>query len=310
MSTPVSLPAANESMRCSDFARAHRIDPGGTGLSPDAIVLVEVPEPWPKPVAKHDELVELVRAAAEHPEQVRLLAAVPHEPERRRVIALRPVSGGMTRAEADLDLADPTEALRSVLDAENPRPVLVDGIERRTILVCTQGSHDVCCGSDGVWLADELESGHWDVEVFRVSHTGGHRFAPTAMTLPDGRMWAYLTPDSVSEILDRTGDTSELADTSRGWWGVPKGPAQIAERELFAEIGWALDRYERTVTVVEDDGRYRVRVEVERTDSPVREVVVQAGREVPAIACDKPGGDPIKPRREWNVVSVEAITTR
>ena len=311
MSTAVSLPGAHERMRCSDFARANRIDPGGTGLAPDVVVLVEVPEPWPKPVAKHDELVDLVRAAAAHPEQIRLLAAIPHDADRRRVIALRPAPGGMTRAEAEIDPDDPVETLLAVLGAESPRTLLVDdGAEHRTILVCTQGSHDVCCGSDGVWLADELESGHWDVEVFRVSHTGGHRFAPTAMTLPDGRMWAYLTPDSVSEILDRTGDTSELATTSRGWWGAPTGPAQIAERELFTELGWALDRHQRSITVTEEaEGRYRVRVEVAESHFPPRDVVVAVGRSVPSIACDKPGGAPAKPRYEWTVASVEAIST-
>ena len=310
MTLPVTLPADDEAVHCADFARAHSIDPGGTALAPDVIVLVEVPEPWPKPVAKHDELVDLVRTAAEHPEQVRLLAAVPHDTDLRRLIAFRPVAGGMTRVDLELDLADPTATLHAALGPDDARVVLVDEpTERRTILVCTQGSHDVCCGTEGAWLADELEAGHDDVEVFRVSHTGGHRFAPTAMTLPDGRMWAYLTPDSVESIMSRKGDTSELADTSRGWWGVPTGPAQIAERELFAELGWALDRFERTVTVVDDpDGRYRVRVEVDESGVAPREVVIEVGRAVPAIACDKPGGVPAKPRHEWRVVSISAAS--
>lgn len=309
MSTPVSLPGGDESVRCADFARVHAVDPGGTALAPDVVVLVEVPEPWPKPVAKHDLLVDLVHAASHRPEQVRLLAAVPHDPDRRRVIAFRPVPGGMTRAEAELG-SDPVEALLAALTADSARTVLIDEpTERRTILVCTQGSHDVCCGSEGLWLADELEAGHDDVEVYRVSHTGGHRFAPTAMTLPDGRMWAYLTPDSVESIMTRQGDTSELADTSRGWWGVPTGPAQIAERELFAELGWALDRFERTVTVVDEpDGRCRVRVEVDESGVAAREILIEVGRAVPAVACDKPGGVPAKPRHEWRVVSISAAS--
>ena len=78
------------------------------------------------------------------------------------------------------------------------------------VLICTQGSHDICCGSEGTKLADELEQRAPGLNVFRVSHTGGHRFAPTAMTLPDGRMWAYLDADTTLSILELTGQPVEF----------------------------------------------------------------------------------------------------
>lgn len=293
----ISLPLADESVRCVDFAVAHGVDPGGTALAPDVVVLVEAEEPWPKPAGKHEAMVELVRACQEWPENVRLLAAVPHGDDPHRVIAFRPAVGGATRSQRPM-CADPVGALREVLGDADPEQVAVDdGVT--SLLVCTQGSHDVCCGTDGAVFADWAEE-HLDVEVFRVSHTGGHRFAPTAMTIPDGRMWAYLDPSSATEIVDTRSDAGSVASRCRGWWGTPTGPAQIAERAVFSILGFALDRYARSVVVEETSGSTIVRV-VAGADT--YEVAVAAGREVPTIMCSAPGGQPVKPGCEWVVTA-------
>ena len=293
----VSLPLEAESLRCSDFARVNAVDPGGTALAPDIVVLVEVAEPWPKPAGKHPDLVELVRRAADHHEQVRLLATVPHDPDRRRILGFRRTVGGMLRTEVPVG-SQPVDDLGRVLRGDDG--ITVSGPSTtRTVLVCTQGSHDVCCGSDGVELADRLAS-HPDVELFRVSHTGGHRFSPTAMTLPDGRMWAYLTEQRVRAILDRSLAPDVAADVCRGWWGAAAGPAQIAERVLFSHMGWALDDTERAVDVEAlDDGTHRATVV---TDVGSWSVMIAAGRSIPSIACEKPGGQPVKDAQEWTVV--------
>lgn len=300
----ISLPLAAESMRCMDFALANQLDPGGTALAPDVVVLIEVDEPWPKPVGKHEVLVDLVHASQEWPEQIRLLAAVPQGDDPRRIIAFRPTATGMTRTEKML-CADPVGALRAALNGESG-----DGVEElatsngvTTMLVCTQGSHDICCGEDGAAFAQWAEANAdqlGGVEIFRVSHTGGHRFAPTAMTLPDGRMWAYLDAESASQIVDSRGDAAAVVGQCRGWWGAPTGPAQIGERAVFAQLGFAVDELERSVEVRDMDGRYAVAVTV---GADVFEVGVQVGREVPTIACGAPGGLPAKPGREWTVTS-------
>jgi len=279
-----------------DFAKANEVDPGGTALAPDVVVLAEVDEPWPKPVGKHPALMELVREAQAWPENIRLLAAVPSSDAPRRVIAFRRAPGGATRSERPM-CVDPVTAFTEVLS--DPEPELVDAATGVTsLLVCTQGSHDVCCGTDGVALAEWVEE-HLDVEVFRVSHTGGHRFAPTAMTLPDGRMWAYLNESSVIEVVQTRSDAASVVGQCRGWWGASTGPTQVAERAVFAVKGFRLDSMDRSITVDEETPE-RVVVAVDGEDY---EVVVEAGREVPTIACEEPGGVPVKPGREWRVVS-------
>jgi len=293
----ISLPVESEAIRCVDFAASIQLDPGGTALAPDVVVLVEVDEPWPKPVGKHEALVDLVRAAQERPEQIRLLAAVPMTDAPRRIIAFRPTVGGALRSEEQLCI-DPVGALQRVLDDAEPTPILVaEGVS--TMLVCTQGSHDVCCGEDGLAFATWAEE-HSGLEVFRVSHTGGHRFAPTAMTLPDGRMWAYLDERSFKELAVERLDAAKVAAQCRGWGGAPTGPAQVAERAVFAEVGFDLDDIERTIEVIEDGGRHAV---VVTADDDVYDVHIEVGREVPTITCSAPGGLPAKPGREWSVVS-------
>ena len=161
------LPLESESFRCVDFALANSIDPAGTALAPDLVVLIEVPEPWPKPVAKHEALQNLVRVVQEHPEQARLLAAIPTDATMPRAIAFRPTPTGMERAEAHLG-QDPVVALQAVLTNTDARSVSTE-TGPRTMLVCTQGSHDQCCGTDGAAFADWAESNRPDVEVFRVA---------------------------------------------------------------------------------------------------------------------------------------------
>ena len=74
-------------------------------------------------------------------------------------------------------------------DVAEPAPeFLVERHEpaRPTLLLCAQGTHDVCCGGDGTRLALAVEEAvegsalPGDVRVVRVSHTGGHRFARRA----------------------------------------------------------------------------------------------------------------------------------
>ncbi len=295
MPTSIPLPLASESIRCVDFAMSNNVDPGGTALHPEILVVVELPEPWPKPVGRHELLVDLVAAVFDRPENIRLLAAVPHGPA-PRVISFRPSVTGMMRSEQPLG-DDSLAALEAVLDVPGTDVDTATG--DRTILVCTQGSHDMCCGVDGERLATELEKTRPDLELFRVSHTGGHRFAPTAMTLPDGRMWAYLTTELADGIIDRT--ATDTAPQCRGWWGAPTGRAQMAERAVFEQLGFVADQLERTVTVgvgedpnlvdvVAGDRRWLVRVE--------------PGRDVPTISCEMPGGEPVKPGREWDVISI------
>ncbi|MBW3086127.1 hypothetical protein KEM60_02338 [Austwickia sp. TVS 96-490-7B] len=53
------------------------------------------------------------------------------------------------------------------------------------LLVCTNGKRDVCCAVRGRAVA-AYAAGQRPSAVWECSHTGGHRFAPTGVSLPSG----------------------------------------------------------------------------------------------------------------------------
>lgn len=345
------LPAADEVLRCAEHARRIDVDPGGTALRADRIVLVAAPLPWPKPALDHPAVRPVADVLAGTGVPTRVLAFVPDSPAGAAAGGAGGPAGasdganlviyereGASAVERRYRTDGPEEAaalVRSLAEGDEaglPRPVAEHRPARPAVLVCTQGSHDVCCGSEGTRLAGEFQAltdataaaagGAGQVpQLYRVSHTGGHRFAPTAMTLPDGRMWAGLTVARVESILARTGTLAELAPTCRGWWGVEGGPAQVAERAVLAERGWSLDERDRRVDVAErPDGSILATVSILEPASILEpgsvvaaagsaeaerwEVELVQGRTVPTIACRQPGGLPAKPAREYDVIGV------
>lgn len=308
------LPGADESVRCADHSRRLAIDPGGTAIRADRVVLVEVPLPWPKPVADHPVLAPIAPILERSVVPTRTLAYVGDRggagpestvlsfdrvPGRAGVIERRfPVASPQRLVEVATGLAtDDTDAIDRAATARFE-------LETPVALICTHGSHDVCCGSEGARFASEAEA-IGGLQVYRVSHTGGHRFAPTAMTLPDGRMWADLDTELLRHVLSRTGNPADYAERCRGWWGADPGPGQVAERAVFATQGWEVDGRDRTVEVCEAlDGAIRCIVTI---DAQRWEVVVAVARTVPTIACRQPGGLPVKEAREYEVVAMTEI---
>lgn len=301
------LPAADETMRCADHARGLAIDPAGTAIRADLLIAAEVPLPWPKPVFAHDALAGVREAMQSSAVPARVLAAVPRDPAGGLdVVAYRRRPWGAERQVWRTDGGGVADVAVALLEGRTPTKADdVTGTAHHVaeVWICTQGSHDLCCGSDGTRFAGDVD-GQWDdVVVRRVSHTGGHRFAPTALTLPDGRMWAYLDPDGLRDILTRGGDAAAVAERCRGWWGADTGPAQVAERALLVHEGWTWEQAPRTTEIVsEADGV--VTVEVTAGEGGLRTWVAQvrAGREVPTIACRALGGQPSKPGVEWELL--------
>lgn len=111
----------------------------------------------------------------------------------------------------------------------------------RDILVCTHGSVDVVCAKFGYPTFRHLQETYQsdDVRIWRVTHFGGHVFAPTVMDMPTGHYWAYVEAEQATQIIERTGDVAKLFGHYRGWAGFPQGGAmQAAERAMWQEEGW------------------------------------------------------------------------
>jgi hypothetical protein len=67
-------------------------------------------------------------------------------------------------------------------------------------LVCTNGKRDRCCARVGVTLYQALADRAGD-SVWQCTHLGGHRFAPTLVTIPDGSFYGRLAPADVNAFI-------------------------------------------------------------------------------------------------------------
>jgi hypothetical protein len=74
------------------------------------------------------------------------------------------------------------------------------------LLICTNGKRDRCCaifGRELISESKELLSPELFGQILECSHLGGHRFAPTAIWLPESLVLGRLTPHAVVGLLER-----------------------------------------------------------------------------------------------------------
>ncbi|HJR24543.1 MAG TPA: hypothetical protein VJ804_03665, partial [Acidimicrobiales bacterium] len=147
-----------------------------------------------------------------------------------------------------------------------------------------------------------------EVRVWRCSHTGGHRFAPTAITLPIGRAWAWADVDLLTRVLERTAHVPDLVPHDRGAVALPMW-AQPVERELFLQQGWDWLEAEIVDVVVDVDHSGRtahVELQWRMADgaawSAVADVVTT--RVVPVLVCGEPPEAATKSSLELEVTNL------
>lgn len=272
-----------EDYRCSVWTRQQGPDPVGSAPRFDHLILVEVPLPWPPDVADAPMVAAAAAAAAAAADgPTRVMAVVPDE--RRQVGDVlitsyrRHAGAGYVGTDILARTTDCNELLRALLEGER-----VEGDSSPAeVLLCGHGARDRCCGSQGTRLFVKVARSWPDVRIRRCSHTGGHRFAPTGMTLPDGHLWAYLDEGLLHSILTRTARPAHLKLHYRGS-PILEAPWQILERALFERFGWDVFAWMSPRTD-EGDGRQQLLFDgPERVVSVSGEVFVS--RRLPVLAC-------------------------
>lgn len=304
--TVTSAPA----LRCSAWTRSQSVDPVGSAGWYRGFVLVEVPLPWPRDISEVPALRPLTTAL--DGQGLRVQALVPTDTDRPgRLVVHAPGDpdrtagwfSGYRRTQADVG-PDPAATVGELLRADPPSG---GGDPVQDLLVCTHGRRDVCCGSQGTELVSDLSSSGrlpTGVGLRRTSHTGGHRFAPTFLLLPQGTMWAYADLEFVEQVLHRSVPFNEVAPRYRGCAGIGPAPVQALERAVLAEVGWdLLDRRRRGYATGEDGGT-RFRLEA---DGGCWEATVRAGRRVPVPECMRPLSEARKTATEWGVSDLRAV---
>ena len=96
--------------------------------------------------------------------------------------------------------------------------------------VCTHGARDACCALVGRSVYEELLASVPQDErasVWEVSHVGGHRFAPTMLTLPSGSVHGRLDAAAAIEMRTEAAHGRVLLEGFRGRSAYP-APLQVA----------------------------------------------------------------------------------
>lgn len=337
-------------LRCAPLHEAMAVDPIGSAGAYDAFLCVEVPLPWDREVtlaAPFRSILAAHRSATGPDGRVWRPQAIvaPHRvgepaapaPARVRVTAYEQPAETRTGHER-LSCAESFVRREWLVAPERvvELGVALIGVDESAlasfaaevvdvdasvldVLVCTHGRRDVCCGQYGTELHAELAASHaaqdhtgpGGVRVRRTSHTGGHRFAPTALTFPDGYAWAHLDHASAAQLVAHDGEPSALADHCRGVSSLLGGPAQAADRAALGAVGWQWTQARRTVTVLAfDRPTMATAVRVDGTLGARRwsfEVEVALDRHVPQTTCGAIDGPEYKVEPVWRVTALREL---
>lgn len=297
-------------VRCSAFARDAAVDPIGTAGSFVGLLLVEWPLPWPRDVSEIAALAGAAAACAAN--GWRMQGIVPDRGDLvLRAAAYHRPLGPFRRFVGVETTALPAEvaaAAQDLVDGEGTQAAAVSGTE---VLVCSHGSRDRCCGSMGTALATRWRGADTaGVRMRRTSHLGGHRFAPTALVLPEGTAWAYLDDDVLDDIVAHRLDPAAAARHYRGCVGLDRSEAQVAERAAFVAHGWTWFGAERWASVTEiAAGRRAVTLGYRLADGTegAYEAEVEIARTLPVPECGSAPDVWRKTEHEWRLVSFTPI---
>lgn len=311
---------------CSEWARSQGLDPAGTAGHYRGFVLVEQRLPWPADASLVTELAEVSKVAAEAGFRLQLIAPVKgaglaDEGEsapagrangQRKVVCYRPSREGWSGELVRSELTAPTPGLAAAvadLISDGVRPAPAPGGTVVDVLVCAHGRRDACCGSRGTRFANELVEQTLNakdrvVRLWRTSHTGGHRFSPTAVVLPAATLWAYADRELLQAAVGAgTGPAGRAADHYRGCATLGPPAAQALERAVFAEVGWRLLAEERR-TMGTGGGRLRL----ETQNCGTWEGTVKEGRRVPQPECRTDPAAAKKYGVEWAVADLHRLS--
>lgn len=238
-------------LRCSDGSEAVREQLAGTAPCALAWVALEQSGPWgaraftqshldpavggaiEDRAAEHDVRPALIRGPGRHADDPTTSA------ERPRTVLVASTRPGVTwllegsvRNPADLLQLDWAALRRGDVDAVRRSLPALEPSSRAHLLVCTNAKRDVCCAVKGRPVALGAAAAH-PGQVWEVTHTSGHRFAPTTVLLPAGTLHGRVDVARAGELLRAAERGATVLDGSRGrsTWPAPAQVAELAVRE-------------------------------------------------------------------------------
>ena len=206
---------------CSDYSRQAGEDVIGSASNYQTYILVECPLPWTSEAFSSKWVPQNLRILVQEVKRAKLpiiflLIAndLSHKVNQTTLLIYQRkegLSNGFCKQEFKLENIEQVAAVVQKCLSGISANFEVETTTTRDILVCTHGSHDKCCARYGAPFYFKVTATTADlcldnVRIWKSSHFGGHRFAPTVIDLPEGRYYGVLEQDSFKSILNRTGD--------------------------------------------------------------------------------------------------------
>ncbi|WP_237201145.1 sucrase ferredoxin [Rothia nasimurium] len=126
------------------------------------------------------------------------------------------------------------------LPLETPEKIPGAVVSRETLtLICTHSKRDRCCAVRGRPIASFVAEQLADGSVWECSHTGGHRFAPVAISLPTGYTYGRLNFEQALALAQeaQAGQVELTGLRGRSSHSPMEQVAEVAVRTLLADVG-------------------------------------------------------------------------
>ncbi|NEQ99959.1 MAG: sucrase ferredoxin [Cyanothece sp. SIO2G6] len=247
---------------CAEVSKAAAEDPIGTARNVDCWLVMELAQPWTEKMFQEDPritpLIELFKQLfMKYGVLMSPVLVVPErdysQPGQTRIMYFERPQDQFAQFEKQEFVVPESETtplavaiMKNIIGQPNDlarfQPYRQDTAHVRDIMVCTHGNVDVACARFGFPIYKTLKDKYaaqsdGTLRVWRCSHFGGHKFAPTLIDLPTGQYWGHLEPDVLDALVHRQGEVKQLRSHYRGWSGLGKFE-QIAERDIWMEQGW------------------------------------------------------------------------
>ena len=205
-SSPASEPrsierVSPETVRCSNASRESGEPMLGSAPVARRWLLIEHPGPWSK------DHLETPRIAG--PSRAPSRPAAPNSRAARSSCAARSPHPGRGACLVCRRLGPRNLGHRHVAHERRPprrgrraRRALTqsESLAEPMLLVCTQGTRDACCALRGRPVTAALAK-VWPDEVWECTHLGGHRFAGTFISMPDGTCYGTVDLPNAVEVV-------------------------------------------------------------------------------------------------------------
>lgn len=225
--------------RCSDLSTEGDEPLAGTAPEHGAWLMLEHGLPWGRDALAESRLAagvasELAARAKEAFVKVVLVRPAlraPSVPPRRAFAAH---AGAGLLAELPLESDEDLLSVDLAALARGDAPAGARPVAGRMTLVCTNGRRDACCAFHGRRAAVALATVRPE-ETWECTHIGGHRFAATLVSFPEGACFGRLDEAAAPRVVERLHRGELDLGHLRGFVGrraaVQAAEALVRERE-------------------------------------------------------------------------------